>query len=159
MRKPSIIGPSIYLLILSGLLCFLWFSPVVSVKEAPGDRTVIVLSPEEVPTYVAPTGAASANMLFGQEGFYLGRLTLKPETKVPTHRHEAETEVLYCLEGTGVLASKGKEYRIGPGKVVMIPTEVEHSFRVTSPLEDFVAIQLWVPGGPEKKYLGWNEVK
>jgi len=157
MRRSSIIGSSIYLLVLSGLLCFLWLSPVVFGEEEKEVRTVIVASPEEVPTYVAPTGAVGAKMLLSQDSFYLGRLTLEPGVKVAAHRHEAETEILYCLKGTGVLTSKGKDYPVGPGKAVMIPTAVEHAFRVTSPFENFEAIQMWVPGGPERKYLGWNE--
>ena len=159
MRRLPIVSPRIFLLMLSVISFLLWIFPTVSGDEPEKPQTVIIVRPEDVPTYVAQTGAVGAKMLLTQEKFYLGTLTMKPEAKVPAHHHETENEIIYCIKGAGVLTSNGKEYKIGPGMVVMIPPKVEHSFRVISPFKNFEAIQMWIPGGPSKKYLDWSKVK
>ncbi|HEV8321193.1 MAG TPA: cupin domain-containing protein [Myxococcota bacterium] len=84
--------------------------------------------------------AAAMEMLSGDAGF-----------AVPEHEHKDSVELLYVLEGHGLLTLAGSERGVGPGTAVYIPKGVKHSFVLTgsTPL---LALQIYTPGGPEARF-------
>lgn len=76
-------------------------------------------------------------------------ITLDAGAAVPPHRHAAETELLYILEGAGTMTVGGAQVAVTATSAVQVPPGVEHSFTATAPLR---AIQLYTPGGPEQRF-------
>jgi mannose-6-phosphate isomerase-like protein (cupin superfamily) len=68
---------------------------------------------------------------------------------VPTHVHEASTELLYIRAGTGVMTVGSLEYPVTAGMAVQIPPGVEHGFTATSEID---ALQFYSPSGPEQRF-------
>lgn len=56
----------------------------------------------------------------------LARYQFKPMVTGPRHRHEVETEVYYCLEGSGTVIVGEIVYHINPGVTVCIPPKNDH---------------------------------
>lgn len=52
-----------------------------------------------------------------------------PGVQGPAHTHAAETEVYYCLRGSGTVRVGGEVFRLKPGTVVYIPPGIEHQTR------------------------------
>jgi mannose-6-phosphate isomerase-like protein (cupin superfamily) len=48
----------------------------------------------------------------------------------PTHRHEAEDEAFYVLDGGATVRCGDDEWQVGPGDFVMLPRGVPHDFHV-----------------------------
>ena len=49
----------------------------------------------------------------------------------PGHVHDAEVEVIYCLEGEGELVVDGKPETIRPGSFMVVPPKLLHSINNT----------------------------
>jgi mannose-6-phosphate isomerase-like protein (cupin superfamily) len=64
---------------------------------------------------------------------------------VRRHSHEAQDEVIYCLEGVGSIDLTGKSYPMTPGATIVIPRGAGHSFKNIGE-EDLKFI--WTIGGP-----------
>jgi len=79
----------------------------------------------------------------------LDLLEIDAGIKVPPHRHDEETEMLYLLSGSGTLVVDGVELQVGATSTVQIPPNVEHSFSAAEPVQ---AIQIYVPPGPEQRF-------
>lgn len=148
-----------FLLALVIILFFFWTPLLVFTEDQDIKESILILRPEQTSIYMAKSGLAGAKMLLCRKEIYLGFLTMKPGAKAPVHHHDKETEIIYCLKGTGTFIFEEKEYKIGPGMLAIIIPKSNHSFRVTSPFESFKAIQIWAPGGPEKKYLEWKAME
>lgn len=144
------------LFIVLGIL--LWKPSYSPSSEQKDVKSILVIRPEQVNTYLAENGLVAAKMLYSEKNFYLGLLTMKPESKAASHQHDQETEIIYCFKGEGAFTCDGKDFKIGSGMLAVIPPKTDHSFRVTSPFKNVEALQLWIPGGPEKKYLSWKEL-
>lgn len=78
-------------------------------------------------------------------------MLLKPKAAVPKHKHATSSEIIYMTSGAGVVTIAGSEYPVKAGAAIQIPAGVEHAFRVTS-AEPVVAMQLYVPAGPEQRF-------
>ena len=50
----------------------------------------------------------------------------EPGCKVDNHTHEAATEAMYCMEGSGIAQVDGKEYPFFPGAMIVAPPHVTH---------------------------------
>ncbi len=115
----------------------------------------LVLNADAATTY--PIGPlASVQIVFdadsaGDKAAYVGKLTVKPGMKVPEHIHAAETELLYVVQGAGVMTVAGEAYDVAAGMGVQVPPGVKHSFEVTS-TEDVVVVQFYTPSGPEQRF-------
>lgn len=99
----------------------------------PGGAVALVLDPTRT-----RRGEASAALL-----------TLDAGAGVPPHRHAAETELLYILEGGGTMTVGGAQVPVTATSVVQVPPGAEHSFTATAALR---AIQLYTPAGPEQRF-------
>lgn len=81
---------------------------------------------------------------------YLGRL--EGTAGVPEHRHPTSVEILAAVEASGTFTMNGAEKRIGPRTIVTVPKDTPHSWRPDTGSK-LVAIQLYVPPGPEQRFL------
>ena len=54
-----------------------------------------------------------------------------PHAHAPGHVHEAEEEVIYCLEGRGEIMVESKPEPLRPGCFVVIPPNILHSINNT----------------------------
>ena len=48
----------------------------------------------------------------------------------PTHRHDAEDEAFYVLDGDATVRCGDDEWQVGPGDFVLLPRGVAHDFHV-----------------------------
>ncbi len=76
-------------------------------------------------------------------------LRLAAGAAVPEHVHPGETEMLYVLEGSGVMTVAGIELPVGPTSVIQIPKGTRHAFRADAAVR---AVQLYTPAGPEQRF-------
>lgn len=81
---------------------------------------------------------------------YLGRL--EGTAGVAEHRHATSVEILAAVEGSGIFTLNGAEKRIGPRTIVTVPKDAPHAWRPDTGSK-LVAIQMYVPPGPEMRFL------
>jgi mannose-6-phosphate isomerase-like protein (cupin superfamily) len=62
-------------------------------------------------------------------GVFLAGHRVPPGYAVPPHRHEAEDEIFFLLEGALTLLLPEGERRIGPGETAVLPRGTPHGFR------------------------------
>lgn len=61
--------------------------------------------------------------------FNLAIITIQPQRHgPPSHRHAAEDDAFYMLEGELVFEADDEEVVAGPGTFVLVPPGVEHTF-------------------------------
>ena len=61
--------------------------------------------------------------------FNLSVITIQPHRDgPPAHRHAAEDDSFYMLDGELTFIVDGEEVVAGPGTFVLVPPEVEHTF-------------------------------
>ena len=63
----------------------------------------------------------------------------------PLHRHLAEEETFFVLEGEVRIEVGGEAHAAGPGAVAFLPRQLPHAFVVTSPQARFLTLH--TPGG------------
>lgn len=68
---------------------------------------------------------------------------------IPAHVHDASTEMLYVLSGSGSMVIDGVTLPVTPTTVIQIPAGVEHSFTASEPLK---VLQFYTPAGPEQRF-------
>lgn len=73
----------------------------------------------------------------------VARFQYKPLVTGPRHRHEVETEVYYCLEGSGTVVVEDTVHRIRPGVTVCIPPMKDH--QTSSGEEGLVFVAFFSP--------------
>lgn len=56
----------------------------------------------------------------------VARYKYKPLVTGPRHRHEVETEVYYCLEGSGTVTVGETAFAMSPGVTICIPPGNDH---------------------------------
>jgi mannose-6-phosphate isomerase-like protein (cupin superfamily) len=103
-----------------------------------------------------PAAASSAQVLLhpGNTGNGAGALSLlemAPGMKVPRHRH-GSAELLFIVSGRGSM--RGKVVQAGDG--VYIAAGTPHEFE-NDGQEPLVAVQLYAPAGPERRFLGQTD--
>ena len=70
---------------------------------------------------IGPNGIKSDKLSFGL-------VELQPKTRIETHKHVKEDEIIYIIEGHGrTRLGKGKSEIIEPGTTVFYPKNVNHS--------------------------------
>jgi quercetin dioxygenase-like cupin family protein len=81
----------------------------------------------------------------------LSLLEMAPGMAVPRHRHTS-AELLLILSGAGRIKMSGGK-RVRPGDGVYIAAGTPHEL-VNDGSEPLVAVQLYAPAGPERRFLG-----
>jgi putative monooxygenase len=108
------------------------------------------------PAQPIAAGNGSVVILFDAESAadraaYVGVLTAQPGLSVPEHVHDASTELLYVLQGAGVMTVDGAEHPVAADMAIQVPAGRRHGFQVTS-AEPIIAIQFYTPSGPEQRF-------
>lgn len=80
---------------------------------------------------------------------YLGRLA--GTAPVAEHDHPTSWEILAAVEASGTFVLEGKEQRLGPKQIVIVPKGAKHQWR-PDPGSKLVAIQMYAPPGPEQRF-------
>lgn len=76
-------------------------------------------------------------------------LDIQAGAAIPAHVHDASTELLYVLSGSGTMIVDGVTLPITPTTVVQVPAGIEHSFTAT---EATRVLQFYTPAGPEQRF-------
>jgi mannose-6-phosphate isomerase-like protein (cupin superfamily) len=89
---------------------------------------------------------------------YLGRLD--GSAPVAEHVHESSWEVLCAVDAAGTFTLAGKEERLAPRQIVVVPPNTKHSWRPDAG-SSLVALQMYAPAGPEQRFrkLAADEAK
>jgi quercetin dioxygenase-like cupin family protein len=99
-----------------------------------GDRMKIIELFKDVPT-AHPTGGIweigpvyvtpGVNKQMGSTKINVARVTFPPGCRTTLHTHEHE-QVLYIIEGQGILATENQENTVYPGTLVLVPPGEKH---------------------------------
>ncbi len=123
-----------------------------SVRSRPAPEKVVVRGKDAPPLRFAG-GAMTAHLDVGTKlspDLYLGRL--EGTAPVAEHTHPQSYEVVAALEAAGTFTLDGKEARLGPKQVVVVPPGAKHAWR-PDPSSKLVAVQLYAPPGPEQRFI------
>ena len=120
-----------------------------------GARRPLVRQPRRVKRLRMQQGKLVARPLFFHQNvkhrrFYLGLLTVRPGASMPAHAH-LEAELVYVLSGKGKVTVDGTTRSFGPGHAIHLGSGSRHSVQI---LEATTVLQLYAPGGPERRYFG-----
>ena len=74
-----------------------------------------------------PTRPREITELFSTNEWELAVVRLAPGAAIPSHRHEAEEEAYFIIEGSATVTLAGRTTRVEPGAFVSIPPGTEHS--------------------------------
>ncbi len=80
---------------------------------------------------------------------YVGRL--RGTAPVAEHVHAQSWEIICALEASGTFTRDGKEQRLAPFEIVMVPPGVKHAWR-PDPGTQLQAVQIYAPPGPEERF-------
>lgn len=120
-------------------------------KKPPLSKTVVRVA--STPEITWAKGAMHARLQVGEKEkslFYLGRL--EGTSPVPEHVHEGTWEILAAIDAAGTFLLDGKESRLEPRQVVVVPPDTKHEWR-PDPGSKLVAVQLYSPPGPEQRFV------
>lgn len=111
--------------------------------------------------YISPDKKVDVEILIEKDNnhdpqSYVGRVILKPGTKIGKHIHKMSDEYLYFIKGTGVISIEGEEHQVKDGSTFYIPLGMKHSYTNTSK-KTAVAIQFYTPAGPEQRFKVWKK--
>jgi hypothetical protein len=123
---------------------------VTTERPAP---VVSVVRGGATPKQVFAAGKMTAQLDVGTNlspGLYLGRLD--GTAAVAEHTHPTSWEIVASIEAAGTFTLDGKESRLGPRQIVMVPPAAKHAWK-PDPGAKLVAIQMYAPPGPEQRFL------
>lgn len=81
----------------------------------------------------------------GARKLVFGRSVFPPGARHEIHRHGAAEEVVFLVEGQGIVTNGDEEFPLARGEVAFTPQNEWHGFRNTSETDQ--AVLLWVWGG------------
>ena len=70
---------------------------------------------------------------------------------MPEHVHEGSWEIVAAIEASGTFSLDGKEERLRPQQIVLVPPGTKHAWK-PDPGTKLVAIQMYSPPGPEQRF-------
>ena len=126
-------------------------SDACSKKKPALSKTVVRVA--STPEVTWARGAMHARLQVGEKEkslFYLGRL--EGTSPVGEHVHKGTWEILAAVDAAGTFVLDGKESRLGPRQVAVVPPDTKHEWR-PDPGSKLVAVQLYSPPGPEQRFL------
>lgn len=126
-------------------------SEACSKKKPPLAKTVVRVA--STPEITWAKGAMHARLQVGEKEkslFYLGRL--EGTSPVAEHVHKGTWEILAAIDAAGTFVLDGKESRLAPRQVVVVPPDTKHEWR-PDPGSKLVAVQIYSPPGPEQRFV------
>lgn len=129
-------------------------TPIVpcAVRDRPAQEKTVVRA-TAAPKLAWAKGTMSAHLDVGAKvspQLYLGRL--EGTASVPEHAHPGSWEILAFTDAAGTLTVDGKDLRVGPRQVVVIPAGAKHAWK-PDPGSKLVAVQMYAPPGPEQRFV------
>jgi quercetin dioxygenase-like cupin family protein len=112
----------------------------------------VVVDGGKAPTFSIADGRGTAKLLLGGPEAAVDHLVLAAGATVPAHKHETSAEILYVEEGRVRMTIAGKVLEAGPGDVVYVPKDTEHSAVVLGTMAPLRAVQVYVGPGPEQRF-------
>jgi len=91
------------------------------------DSEPLVRYLDQAPALDCPYGQVHRIVTGGQGG--IANVHVVRVTAASPHIHEGYDETYYLLSGTGTINLAGKDYRLKPGAVVVIPRRLEHALQ------------------------------
>ena len=88
-----------------------------TIREAEGK--LIQLPGRDWRMMIGPENMGSDNLIFGI-------CDVPVDSKLSPHQHDKEEEIIYVLDGEGVIILSGNEEPLEPGVAVFIPKGMEH---------------------------------
>jgi quercetin dioxygenase-like cupin family protein len=123
--------------------------------QADGGAPVMkIVRGQKTPPLRWAKGAMSAWLDVGPDvskRAYLGRLV--GSAPVAEHVHKDSWELIYASDASGTFVLDGKEQKLGPKQVVVVPPNTKHEWR-PDPGSVLRAIQVYAPRGPEQRFKG-----
>ncbi len=122
-----------------------------AVKDRPAQRTVVVAA-GKAPALTWAKGQMTAHLDVGTDvspEVYLGRL--EGTAGVPEHTHDGSWEILVAIDAAGTFTLDGRPARLGKRQIVRVPPGTKHAW-APDPGHRLVALQLYVPPGPEQRF-------
>jgi mannose-6-phosphate isomerase-like protein (cupin superfamily) len=119
-------------------------------KKCTAEKHVVRVTPD----VVWAKGAFHARLQVGekqQSSFYLGRL--EGTAPVAEHVHKGTWEILAAVDAAGTFVIDGKDVRVGPRQVVVIPPDTKHAWKPDPGHGSLQAVQIYSPPGPEQRFL------
>lgn len=153
MRKKLFYFLTIFLLIIS-----------FSTNAEEGKKKAKVLKFHESTVYEIANGKAKVRMIVTPEkthenSIYGGIFVGTGGLNVPLHKHDDAIEVLFIILGKAFFFSDGERFELKKGDTVYIPKGVEHSLQIPKNAPPLRAIQLYLPPGPEKRFLQGKKIE
>ena len=127
---------------------------VIRGKPEATPQPFLIVQPAEVKAIALAGGKGKAQLLLepdrtaGRQA-YLGVLELEAGAAVPEHKHPAEAEILYVIEGDAELVSGGQTLRAEKDTALQVPPGVLHAGRVAKGAR---ILQIYAPAGPEQRF-------
>ena len=112
----------------------------------------VVVAGSQAPTHTIAEGRGTARILLTGPEAAVTHLVLAAAATVPAHKHEASAEILYVEGGRVRMTIAGKAVEAGPGDVIYIPKNTEHSALVLGTMAPLRAVQVYVGPGPEQRF-------
>lgn len=136
-------------------LAMVWLGGSCRLLEQEGHCTWVQHA-QDAPRYSILEGDGVATLMVNEEScgstaVSFGLLELEVGAAVPQHVHTHSTELIYTIEGSGVLTLDGVEHLVVPGVVVSVPAGIPHAFVVTSQ-HNWRGTQVYTPAGPEAQF-------
>ncbi|MBM4386276.1 MAG: cupin domain-containing protein [Deltaproteobacteria bacterium] len=139
------------------IMIFVIFFPHLSqAQEKSKEHNHAVIDEKDAVPVSILDGKASVKFLVSKDNqqktdIYVGIFEGKEGLAVKEHSHAKEAEILYCLEGEGIMTIEGEPNSVTKGTAVYIPPETKHSFEIKQG-KSFKALQIFQPAGPEERF-------
>ena len=124
--------------------------------------TALALLPVDPPQFWGQVDSAPAYEVLGGKAVvrlvsegkaYMGIMEGKPGMRVPEHTHPTSIEMIYVLEGGGIMTVGGKRTVVRPGMAIQVPAGTKHSFEIPQDAKiNFKGVQVYTPSGPEQRF-------
>lgn len=136
----------------SGVVVFADYPRPPALCAGPAVKEVVRAT--STPELTWGRGKMHAQLQLGEKqgsAFYLGRLD--GSLPVAPHVHKGSWEILAAIDAAGTFVLDGKQVRMAPRTVALVPPDTPHEWR-PDPGSNLRAVQIYFPPGPEQRFLG-----
>ncbi len=118
--------------------------------EGTGEK---VVRGADAKSYDIAGGKARVKLLLDGTGAKLAvdEIDADEGATIATHKHAAQDEELYFLDGRSTTTVGKQAFETAPGDALRIAANVAHAMKITEKLR---VIQVYAPGGPEQRFKG-----
>ncbi len=117
---------------------------------APAGAKILVRSAADSAALPILGGKGTARILIEEATLAVSLVEFTPGVEIPRHSHEGASELLYIVEGAGVLSVGSETYPFTAESVIHVPADQPHGAKIGA--EKTTAVQIYAPGGPEQRF-------